>query len=136
MTEPIKTGKPQYKNIGLADIARYRMPLAAILSILHRVSGALMFLLLPLMLLLLDKSLMSEISFEYFKGIVSHWFIKLLLLGLIWAYLHHICAGIRFLLLDVHVGLDKDKARRSSVAVFAVSLPLTLLFALKLFGAF
>lgn len=136
MTEPIKTGKTRFNNIGITDLPRYRFPLAAILSILHRVSGALMFVLLPFVLLLLDKSLMSEISFDYFKGIVSHWFVKLVLLALIWAYLHHVCAGIRFLFLDVHIGLDKDKARHSSIAVFAVSLPLTFIFALKLFGAF
>jgi succinate dehydrogenase / fumarate reductase, cytochrome b subunit len=136
MSEPAKTGKPQFRNIGLADIARYRFPLAAILSILHRVSGALMFVLLPFVLLLLDKSLMSEISFEYFKGIASHWFVKLLILALTWAYLHHLCAGIRYLAMDIHIGLDKDKARKSSAIVFAVSLPLTLIVALKLFGAF
>lgn len=136
MSEPVKSGKPQFRNINIADIAHYRLPLAGILSILHRVSGALMFLLLPFVLLLLDKSLMSEISFEYFKGIASHWFVKLLILALAWAYLHHICAGIRYLLMDIHIGLDKDKARKSSVIVFSISLPLTLIVALKLFGAF
>jgi succinate dehydrogenase / fumarate reductase cytochrome b subunit len=136
MSEPLKTGKRQFNNIGITDIVRYRFPLAAILSILHRISGALMFVLLPFVLLLLDKSLMSEISFEYFKGIASHWFVKLVILALVWAYLHHACAGIRYLLMDVHIGLDKDRARKSSVIVFAVSLPLTLIFALKLYGAF
>lgn len=136
MSESQKSGKPQFRNIGLTDIARYRFPLAAILSILHRVSGALMFVLLPFVLLLLDKSLMSEISFEYFKGIASHWFVKLIILALTWAYLHHACAGIRYLFMDVHIGLDKDAARKSSLIVFAVSLPLTLIVALKLFGAF
>lgn len=136
MSEPVKTGKPQFRNINIVDIARYRLPLAGFLSILHRVTGALMFLLLPFVLLMLDKSLMSEISFEYFKGIASHWFVKLLILALSWAYLHHLCAGIRYLLMDIHIGLDKDKARKSSAIVFAVSLPLTLIVALKLFGAF
>jgi succinate dehydrogenase / fumarate reductase cytochrome b subunit len=109
MSEPAKTGKPQFRNIRVIDIAHYRLPLAGILSILHRVSGALMFLLLPFILLLLDKSLMSEISFEYFKGIASHWFVKLLILALAWAYLHHICAGIRYLLMDVHIGWTRTK---------------------------
>lgn len=136
MSEPIKAGKRQFRNIHIVDIAHYRLPLAGILSILHRISGALMFLLLPFVLLLLDKSLMSEISFEYFKGIASHWFVKLVILALAWAYLHHVCAGIRYLLMDVHIGLDKDKAKKSAAIVFAVSLPLTLLVALKLFGAF
>ncbi len=136
MSDPLKTGKPQFRNIHVTDLARYRLPLAGILSIMHRISGALMFLLLPFVLLLLDKSLMSEISFEYFKGIASHWFAKLVILAVIWAYLHHLCAGIRHLLMDVHVGLDKDTARKSAAIVLAVSLPLTAIVALKLFGAF
>jgi len=61
---------------------------------------------------------------------------KLVLLGVIWAYLHHFCAGIRYLLLDIHVGTDKDQARSSAGVVLAVSLVLTGLVALKLFGAF
>lgn len=136
MSDSSKAGKPQFRNIGLTDLARYRLPLAGILSILHRISGAIMFLLLPFVLLLLDKSLMSEISFEHFKGIASHWFVKLIILGLTWAYLHHFCAGIRHLLMDVHLGVDKDSARKSATIVFAISLPLTALVALKLFGAF
>ncbi len=137
MPDPSKAAaKPQFRNIGLTDLSRYRLPLAGILSILHRISGAIMFLLLPFVLLLLDKSLMSEISFAHFKGIASHWFVKLVILGLVWAYLHHFCAGIRHLLMDVHLGVDKDTGRKSAVIVFAVSLPLTALVALKLFGAF
>ena len=87
-------------------------------------------------LFLLDKSLLSEISFEHFKGIASHWFVKLILLALVWAYLHHFCAGIRHLLMDAHVGVDKVSGKKSALIVFAVSLPLTALVALKLFGAF
>ncbi|GGC00466.1 succinate dehydrogenase cytochrome b-556 subunit [Oxalicibacterium flavum] len=137
MPDPSKAAaKPQFRNIGLTDLSRYRLPLAGILSILHRISGAIMFLLLPFVLLLLDKSLMSEISFAHFKGIASHWFVKLVILGLVWAYLHHFCAGIRHLLMDVHLGVDKDTGRKSAVIVFAISLPLTALVALKLFGAF
>lgn len=137
MPDPSKAAaKPQFRNIGLTDLSRYRLPLAGILSILHRISGAIMFLLLPFVLLLLDKSLMSEISFAHFKGIASHWFVKLVILGLVWAYLHHFCAGIRHLLMDVHLGVDKETGRKSAVIVFAISLPLTALVALKLFGAF
>lgn len=136
MSDSSKAGKPQFRNIGLIDLVRYRLPLAGILSILHRVSGAILFLLLPFILFLLDKSLMSETSFEYFKGIASHWFIKLVLLGLVWAYLHHFFAGFRHLLMDVHIGVNKHAARKSTLIVFAISLPLTALVALKLFGAF
>ncbi len=136
MSDSLKTSKPEFRNIHITDIARYRLPLAGILSILHRASGALMFVLLPFILLLLDKSLMSEISFEYFKGIVSHWFIKLIILALCWAYLHHLCAGIRHLFMDIHFGLNKEQAKKSAAIVLAISLPLTALVALKLFGVF
>ena len=94
-----------------------------------------MFALLPLILYLLDKSLVSEISFAYFKGLMSNWFVKLVLLALAWAYLQqHFCAGIRHLFMDLHIGLDKDSARKTAVAVLAVSLVLTIVVALKLFG--
>lgn len=136
MSDSLKTSKPEFRNIHVTDLVRYRLPLAGILSILHRISGAFMFVLLPFILLLLDKSLLSEISFEYFKGIVSHWFIKLIILALCWAYLHHFCAGIRHLFMDVHFGLKKEEAKKSAAVVLAVSLPLTALVALKLFGVF
>lgn len=130
----ITKNRPQFRNIYVTQLASYRLPLAGLISILHRISGFLMFLLLPLILFLLEKSLTSEISFEYFKGFASHWFIKLIILALSWAYLHHFCAGIRHLIMDLHFGLDKDGARKSAVGVFAVSLPLAVLIALKLFG--
>jgi succinate dehydrogenase / fumarate reductase cytochrome b subunit len=136
MSEAIEKTQRQYKNIHITQIIRYRMPLSAFVSILHRVSGALLFLLLPFILYLFEKSLFSEIAFEHMKGIASHWFIKLVILALSWAYLHHFCAGVRHLLMDAHIGLSKDGARRTSVAVFAISLPLTFIVALKLFGAF
>lgn len=136
MSEAVKKNRQKFGVMRFADVMHYRLPLAGYVSIFHRLSGILMFVLLPFVLYLLDKSLTSEISFEYFKGFTSHWFVKLLILSLVWAYLHHFCAGIRHLMMDVHVGLDKASARKSSVAVFAVSLPLTALVALKLFGAF
>ena len=134
--EAEKNQRPQFRNINLNQLIGYRLPLAGFVSILHRISGLLMFLLLPFILFLLDTSLVSETSFEYFKGITSNWFVKLVILALSWAYLHHFCAGIRHLIMDNHIGLDKDSARKSAVGVFAVSLPLALLVALKLFGAF
>lgn len=136
MSEAIEKTQRQFKNIHITQIVRYRMPLSAYVSIMHRVSGALLFLLLPFLLYLFEKSLFSEITFEHFKGIVSHWFVKLIILGLSWAYLHHFCAGVRHLLMDAHIGLSKDGARRTSIAVFAISLSLTFIVALKLFGAF
>lgn len=135
MTEPVKN-KREFRNISIVDLTRYRFPIGSIVSILHRASGAFLFLLLPAILWLLDKSLMSEISFAYFKGITSHWFVKLVLLALTWAYLHHFCAGFRHLLMDFHIGLDKQPAKQSAIIALAVSLVLTALVALKLFGAF
>lgn len=132
----VKKERPEFRNIHLTDIARYRMPMASLVSILHRISSALIFLLLPFILYLLDSSLTSEISFDYFKGFTSGWFVKLIILALSWAYLHHFCAGIRHLIMDTHVGLDKDSARKSAVSVLVVSLLLAVLVALKLFGVF
>ena len=134
--DAVKNSRPEFRNIHITQLANYRLPLAGFLSILHRVSGALMFLLLPFVLYLLEQSLTSEISFEYFKGITSGWFIKLVILALSWGYLHHFCAGIRHLIMDNHIGVDKDSARKSAVVVFSISLPLAGLIALKLFGAF
>lgn len=132
----VKKERPEFRNIHLTDIARYRMPLAAFVSVLHRVSGLFIFLLLPFILYLLSSSLTSEITFDYLKGFTSGWFVKLVILALSWSYLHHFCAGIRHVIMDTHVGLDKDSARKSAVSVLVVSLLLAALVALKLFGVF
>lgn len=129
--------RPQFRNIHVSQIATYRLPLAGIVSILHRVSGALIFLVgLPFLLYLFQQSLVSEISFENYRAIVSHWFARLVLLALVWAYLHHFCAGIRYLILDLHVGVEKEQARTSASVVLGVSLVLTLVVAGKLFGVY
>ncbi len=126
----------RYTNIHVLQIIRYRLPAAGIVSTLHRISGALMFLLLPFILYLFDKSITSEISFEYLKGYVSHPLVKLAVLVVCWGYLQHFCAGIRHLIMDMHIGLTKEEAAKSAKTVLAVSLTLTALVALKLFGAF
>jgi succinate dehydrogenase / fumarate reductase cytochrome b subunit len=129
--------RPQYRNIHVSQILQYRLPLAGVISILHRISGALMFLVgIPFILYLFQQSLTSEISYESYRALVSHWFAKLVLVALIWAYLHHLCAGIRYLVLDVHVGLEKEQARTSAAVVLGVSLALTFVVALKIFGVF
>jgi succinate dehydrogenase / fumarate reductase cytochrome b subunit len=112
------------------------MPPSAMVSILHRVSGAGMFLFLPFLLYLLQESLRSEISFAHFAGIVDNVFVKIILLGLSWAYLHHFTAGIRHLFMDNHMALDKDASQRTARWVLVISLALTVLVALKLFGVF
>lgn len=120
--------KKRPKNLDLMTI---RLPLPGILSILHRVSGAVLFLLLPVLLWLFESSLTSPDTFAVFKSIAAHPSVKLILLGLIWLYLHHFCAGIRYLLLDLHKGIDLESARLSSKIVFAVSIVLTLLIGVK-----
>lgn len=131
-----KKQRPEFRNIHVTELSNYRMPLASIVSILHRISGFLMFLALPVVLYMLQMSLLSEDTFRYFAGIASHPLAKLVMLGLAWSYFQHFCAGVRHLFMDLHLGLDKDSARQSSVAVLATSLFLTFLTALKLFGVF
>lgn len=128
--------RPQIRNIHVTQILQYKLPPPGMVSILHRVSGALLFLALPLLLWLFELSLMSELSFARLVEVGSHWFVKLVLLVLLWAFLHHLIAGIRYLLLDLHVGVEKSAARTSALAVFWISLPLTVVVALKLFGVF
>jgi succinate dehydrogenase / fumarate reductase cytochrome b subunit len=136
MAEAVKKARPEFRNIHVTQLARYRLPWAGKVSILHRVSGALMVLLLPFVLYLFEQSVTSELSFAKFSDLLSGGFVKLVLLALIWGYLHHFCAGIRFLLLDVHVGVQKPASRQSAIAVLIVSLLLTVVFGLKLFGLF
>jgi succinate dehydrogenase / fumarate reductase cytochrome b subunit len=131
-----KKERPEFRNIHITDLTNYRLPPAGWVSILHRVSGAGMFLLLPFLLYLFELSLRSELSFAYFAGIVSHPLVKLILLGLIWAYLQHFCAGVRHLFMDVHVAIEKDAARKTATSVLVVSLALSALAGLKLFGVF
>jgi succinate dehydrogenase / fumarate reductase cytochrome b subunit len=122
----IKKRRP--KNLDLPTI---RLPLPGILSILHRVSGAAMFLLLPFLLWLLQSSLTSPETFASAREVVGHPLAKIVLLGLIWFYMHHFCAGIRYLLLDLDKGVELEAARRSSQIVFAVSIALTLIIGAK-----
>jgi succinate dehydrogenase / fumarate reductase cytochrome b subunit len=132
---PTRT-RPEFRNIHVSQIVRYRMPPPALVSIMHRVSGAALFLALPLLLWMFDLSLISESSFERMAAFASHWLARLVLLALIWSFLHHLFAGIRYLVLDLLVGLERAQARKNALAVYAVSLPLTLVAGLKLFGAF
>lgn len=118
------TIKKRPKNLDLSTI---RLPLPGKVSILHRVSGAGLFLCFPLLLWLFGESLNSAESFAKFKLLAATLPVKVVLAGLIWAFVHHFCAGIRFLLLDLHVGIEKEAARKSAGVVFAVSVPLTLI---------
>lgn len=115
------------------DLTRIRLPLPGIVSILHRASGALLFLIgIPLLLGGLAASVESAESFAELKAAFAHPLAKLALIAFLWAYLHHFFAGIRFLLLDLLQGIELAPARRSSVAVLAVSLALTLIIGVRL----
>ncbi|MBI5007403.1 MAG: succinate dehydrogenase, cytochrome b556 subunit [Nitrosomonadales bacterium] len=109
-----------------------KLPLAGYVSILHRVSGALLFLALPLLLFLLDQSLRSIETYTNLTDILANPFFKLLLSGLLWAFLHHFCAGLRYLAIDLHLLPNLAAARASSKWVLAVSLTLTVLLGAKL----
>ncbi len=130
MTEITKQ-RPKFLNL-----AEIKQPIPAIASILHRVSGAGLFLMLPLLIWLFQLSLGSPESVETLKAVFANPLVKLILLGLLWAFLHHFCMGIRILLIDVHVGVEKQQARASAKAVLAISLALTLVLGLKLLGAY
>ena len=131
-----KKERPEFRNIHITELKNYRLPPAGIVSILHRISGFGLFLLLPFLLYLFQKSVQSEMTFLHFKGILEHSLVKLVLLGLIWAYMQHFCAGVRHLFMDVHLGIEKESSRQSALIAMAVSLILTALAGLKLFGVF
>ncbi len=135
----------EFRNINaFTDLTTYRLPPAGIVSILHRVSGTLMFLLLPFIIWMFDVSVSSEISFAKFKaafnsglGFFPGWFIKLVALALIWAYLHHFIAGLRHLWMDMsHAAVSKEFGHSSAIVTLALSVLLTLVLGAKLFGIY
>ena len=147
MTELASSRPPrrQFRNINaFTDLTTYRLPPAGIVSILHRVSGAVMFLLMPFIIWMFDTSVSSEISFARFKaafntgiGFAPGWFFKLVALALIWAFLHHFIAGLRHLWMDTnHHATNKNFGRTSAVAVLVLSIGLSVILAAKLFGLY
>lgn len=144
MTELAKK-RPEFRNINaFKDLTTYRLPPAGWVSILHRVSGVIMFLLLPFILWMFDTSVSSEISFAKFKavfnigvGFVPGWFFKLVVLALMWAYLHHFIAGLRHLWMDVsHDAVSKEFGKSSAIVTLVLSIALTLVLGAKLFGLY
>ena len=124
----------------LIEALQYRLPLAGVVSILHRVSGMLMFFLLPFIVWMFDASVSSEISYDGFTsafvagiGFVPGFVIKLVALALIWAYLHHAVAGIRHLWMDATHSVSKQQGHSSAVATFVISIVLTIALGAKLF---
>ncbi|MEA3119882.1 MAG: succinate dehydrogenase / fumarate reductase, cytochrome b subunit [Paraburkholderia sp.] len=137
MAEAVKKPRPEYRNIGIGQIlTAYRLPLAGRVSILHRVSGGLLFIFLPFLLYLFDQSLTSELSFDVFQAVLSNIVVKLVTLVLAWSFLVHFCAGIRHLLMDLHHAVSNEGGQQTSIVVLVVSSVLTIAFALKLFGVF
>jgi len=143
MTEAARK-RPEFRNINaLSDLPNYRLPAAGWVSIPHRVSGALMFLLMPFIIWMFDSSITSEISFAKFAaafnvglGFIPGWFMKLVALAIIWAYLHHFIAGIRHLYMDTFHAVTKEFGKSSAVATLVLSLGLTAVLAAKLFGLY
>ena len=142
MTDSVKK-RPVYTNIHVTQIVSYRLPPAGIVSILHRVSGVLMFLLLPFAVWMLDNSLTSEISFESFTNVfvagaggIPGWFVKLVALALIWGYLLHFIAGVRHLWMDATHSVSKAQGHSSALITLVLSTLLTLLLGAKLFGLY
>ena len=143
MTELAKK-RPEFRNINaFKDLTTYRMTPAAWVSILHRGSGLIMFLLLPFIIWMFDTSVSSEISFARFSaafnigiGFVPGWFIKLVALALIWAYLHHLIAGLRHLYMDACHAVSKEFGKTSALVTLGLSIGLTLLLGAKLFGLY
>lgn len=143
MTELTKK-RPEFRNINaFKDLTTYRLPLAGWVSILHRASGGLMFILLPLIVWLFDTSVSSEISHDVFQsafsaglGFVPGWFMKLVALALIWAYLHHLIAGLRHLYMDVNHAVSKEFGKSSAIFTLVLSIGLTLVLGAKLFGIY
>ena len=143
MTEPAKK-RPEFRNINaLVDLPTYRLPAAGFVSILHRISGLVMFLLLPFVVWMFDTSVSSEISFAKFKaafnigvGFIPGVLVQLVALVLIWAYLHHLIAGVRHLYMDARHAVSKEFGKSSAVVTLVLSLGLTAALGAKLFGLY
>jgi succinate dehydrogenase / fumarate reductase cytochrome b subunit len=141
MTELAKK-RPEFRNINaLTDLPTYRLPAPGWVSILHRVSGVLMFVLLPFIIWMFDTSVSSEISSARLRNVFNHGalgiFAKLVALALIWAYLHHFIAGVRHLWMDVsHKAVSKSWGGSSAKFTLIASLLLTVVLGAKLFGVY
>ena len=136
--------RPKYTNVNVfVDLPGYRLPAAGFVSILHRISGLLLFLLLPFIVWLFDVSVSSEVSYERFTAAFTvglaglpGWVVKLVALALIWSYLHHAIAGVRHLWMDANHSVGKEQGHSSAIVVLATSLLLTALLGARLFGLY
>jgi succinate dehydrogenase / fumarate reductase cytochrome b subunit len=142
---PVARKRPEFRNINaFTDLTTYRLPAAGIVSILHRISGAIMFVLMPFIIWMFDTSISSEISFGRFTSAFSAGMLglpgviwKLVALALIWSFLHHFIAGLRHLWMDTsHKAVSKEWGRSSAIFTLVTSLALTAVLAAKLFGLY
>jgi succinate dehydrogenase / fumarate reductase, cytochrome b subunit len=131
MSVPRSPSKPRPKYY---DLNLLNLPLPALVSIFHRITGIVMFLfLIPVTLYLLQGSLKSESGFNFWKNVITTFpLVKLILLGFVWAFMHHFFAGIRYLVLDLHIGIDKQSARTTSIAVFVAGFIATAAFGARI----
>jgi succinate dehydrogenase / fumarate reductase cytochrome b subunit len=142
-TATSRTPRPVYRNIHISQIVAYRLPPAGVVSILHRISGALMFLLLPFVIWLFDTSVTSEISYDLFAsafvvglGPAPGWLVKLVVLALIWAYLHHFIAGVRHLWMDATHSVTREQGHSSAIVTLVLGVLLTAALGAKLYGLY
>lgn len=130
MSSPVRISRqrPKYYDLNLLHL-----PMPGLVSIFHRITGVAMFLfLIPAALFLLQCTLSSETDFNKWKSIFSAPIVKLIVLGFVWSYLHHLFAGIRYLLLDIHVGTALEPARTSARVVLALGLIATALVGVRI----
>lgn len=132
--------RPQFRNIHVSQILAYRLPPAGVVSILHRISGVLLFVLMPFLIWMFDTSVTSEISFDRFASVFSAgaiglpgWFFKLVALAMIWAYLHHFIAGVRHLYMDATHAVTKDFGKNSALFTLVAGVLLTAALGWRLF---
>lgn len=120
--------KNRPKNLNLLTI---RLPINALVSILHRATGCVLFLILPLILLALQMSLSSAEQYQMVVNVFNLAFTKLVLTALAWVFFHHFFAGLRHLAMDVHWMTTLLKARYTSKIVLVLGVLATLIVAFK-----
>jgi succinate dehydrogenase / fumarate reductase, cytochrome b subunit len=142
MAETLKA-RPVHRNIHVSQIVSYRLPPAGIVSILHRITGAAMFLLMPLAIWMFDTSVSTEISFDVFRnafvggiGFVPGWLVKLVVLALIGAYLLHFIGGVRHLWMDMTHSVTKEQGHLSAVGTLVLAAVLWIALGAKFYGVY
>lgn len=126
--QPASRQRPKYYDLNLLHL-----PMPGLVSIFHRITGVVMFLfLIPAVLFVLQCTLGSEADFNKWKSILNEPIVKLIVLGFVWSYMHHLFAGIRYLLLDIHIGTALEPARTSARVVLALGVIATVLVGVRI----